>query len=89
MDVVQVGATWLHLLATVTLLGYYAILGAVVLPSIRGVVARPELGEAIAAMERRATPLIVGSLVVFLATGVYLMVTDSRYEGVGNVSGSA
>jgi len=88
MDLAQVGATWLHLLATVALLGYYAILGLIVLPAIRGIVAPRELGESIAAIERRATPVIVGSLVIFLATGVYLMVTDTRYGGVGNVTGS-
>lgn len=89
MDLLQVGATWLHLLATVALLGFYAILGAIVLPAIRGVVPDRELGEAIVAIERRATPLIVASLAAFLATGVFLMVTSPRYGGVGEVAGSA
>jgi len=88
MDLVQVGATWLHLLATVALLGYYAILGVVVLPAIRQTLPARELGESISALERRATPVIVGSLVIFLATGVYLMTTDSRYGGVGDVTTS-
>jgi uncharacterized membrane protein len=88
MDLVQVGATWLHLLATVALLGYYAILCLVVLPAIRGVLPARELGESIAALERRATPVILGSLVIFLATGVFLMTTDSRYGGVGDVASS-
>ena len=88
MDPVQLGATWLHLLATVALLGFYAIVGLIVLPAIRDAVAAPELAESIAGIERRATPVIVGSLVVFLATGVYLMVNDPRYAGAGNVSGS-
>jgi uncharacterized membrane protein len=85
MDLMQVGATWLHLLATVAMLGYYAILGLVVLPAIRGVLPARELGESIAGMERRATPVIVGSLIAFLATGVYLMVTNTRYGGVGDI----
>lgn len=89
MDFVHVGASWLHLLATVAMLGYYAILGLVVLPAIRGVVPAPALGVSIAAVARRATPVIVGSLVIFLATGVFLMTTDARYGGVGNVAGSA
>ena len=88
MDLVQVGAAWLHLLATVAMLGYYAILGLVVLPAIRRVVPPRELGDSIAAMERRATPLIIGSLAIFLATGVFLMTTDPRYGGVGSVTGS-
>src|SRR3990172_11336962 len=89
MDLVQVGAAWLHLLATVAMLGYYAILGLVVLPAIRRVVPPRELGDSIAAMERRATPLIIGSLAIFLATGVFLMTTDPRYGGVGHGTGAA
>ena len=85
MDLAQVGATWLHLLATVAMIGYYAILGLVVLPAIRGLVPAPALGDSIAAIERRATPVIIGSLAIFLATGVFLMTTDPRYGGVGNV----
>jgi uncharacterized membrane protein len=43
-----------------------------------------ELVETVAALERRALPLVIASLVVFLATGVYLMGVDSRYGGVGS-----
>lgn len=88
MDLLHVGATWLHLLATVALLGYYAIFGLVVLPVIRRLVPARELSESIAAIEGRATPVIVVSLVVFLATGVYLMVTAEQYGGLGNITGS-
>ncbi|TAJ99130.1 MAG: hypothetical protein EPO36_12620 [Chloroflexota bacterium] len=88
MDLLQVGATWLHLLATVALLGYYAVFGLIVLPAVRKVVPAPELGAAIVAIHRRSTAVVVASLVVFLATGVYLMVMNERYEGVGNVGGS-
>jgi uncharacterized membrane protein len=88
MDLAQVGASWLHLLATVALIGYYAILGLLVLPAIRGLVPAAALGQSIAAIERRATPIIIGSLAIFLATGIFLMTTDSRYGGVGNLAGS-
>jgi uncharacterized membrane protein len=88
MDLVHVGATWLHLLATVALGGYYAILGLIVLPVLRRFVPASDLGEAIAAVERRALPVIVVSLGVFLATGVYLMGIDTQYGGLGNVTGS-
>ncbi|MCI0584484.1 MAG: hypothetical protein L0227_16620 [Chloroflexi bacterium] len=89
MDLLHVGATWLHLLATVALLGYYAILGLVVLPVIRRLVPARELSESIAAIQSRATPIVGVSLLAFLATGVYLMVTADQYEGLGSVSGSA
>lgn len=89
MDVLQVGATWLHLVATVALIGYYAILGVVVLPALRTIVAAPELAASVVTMERRATPLIVGSLAIFLATGVYLMGNDPQSGGIGNVTDSS
>ncbi|HSO30078.1 MAG TPA: CopD family protein [Candidatus Sulfomarinibacteraceae bacterium] len=89
MDLVQVGATWLHLLATVALVGYYAVVGLIVLPAVRQTVPAREFGETIGAVERRALPVIVGALIVFLATGVSLMGNDPSYEGVGNVTGSA
>jgi uncharacterized membrane protein len=88
MDLLQVGATWLHLLATVALLGFYAVVGLIVLPAVRNVVPAPELAAAIVAIHRRSTAVVVASLVVFLATGVYLMVTNERYEGVGSIGGS-
>lgn len=86
MDLVQVGARWLHLVATVALIGYYAALGALVVPALRGATTPRVLGESIAAIERRALPVIVGSLIIFLATGVYLMGADTRYSGVGEIT---
>lgn len=89
MDLVNVGATWLHLIATVALLGYYGIVGLLVVPVLWRIVPARELGDSIASVERRAFPVIIGSLAVFLATGVYLMGVDPQYGGVGDVSGSA
>jgi len=85
MNPVEVGAVWLHLLATVTLLGYFAVLGLLVLPVLRRLLSSRELVESVAALERRALPLVITSLGVFLATGVYLMGSDSRYGGVGSI----
>ena len=39
-------------------------------------------------MEFAPVGAIIASLIVFLATGVYLMGADARYGGVGNVTGS-
>jgi uncharacterized membrane protein len=89
LDLVPVGARWLHLVATVTMIGFYAVLGLLVLPVLTRVVTARQLGDTIAAVERRALPVIIGSLAIFLATGVYLMGADARYGGVGDVTGSA
>ena len=45
------GATWLHLAATVVVLGYYALVPLVVLPALRRFLAPDGLGSAIAAIE--------------------------------------
>jgi uncharacterized membrane protein len=88
MDLMHVGASWLHLVATVALLGYYAIFGLLVIPVLRQRVADREAAATVAAVEGRATPVVFGSLAVFLATGVYLMVNGEQYGGLGNTDGS-
>lgn len=88
MNFIGVGATWLHLLATVTLIGYYAVLALLVLPTLRRLGTPGSTAETIGALERRAMPALVAALVAFLATGVYLLGVDSRYGGPGNIGGS-
>jgi hypothetical protein len=78
-------ASWAHLLATVALGGYYATITLVVLPAIRSDPARVGGLAFLATLERRAMPVLAVSLVVFLATGVYLMTNDERYAGIGEV----
>jgi uncharacterized membrane protein len=85
LNPVEIGAIWLHLVATVTLLGYFAVLGLLVLPVLRRRVSSREFVVTVAALERRALPLVIASLGVFLATGVYLMGNDSRYGGLGSI----
>jgi uncharacterized membrane protein len=88
VDIVQAVAAWLHSLATVVLLGYYAILALIVLPVLRRVVDGPALGRAIPAIERRALPLVFASIGVFGVTGMYLVLTDDRFLGLGHFFGS-
>lgn len=79
-------ASWTHLLATVTLVGYYVVMAVIVLPSLAGFPAVDGIGI-VSAIQRRAMPALVLSLVVFLATGIYLLTSDPRYAGPGNVAG--
>jgi uncharacterized membrane protein len=71
-----VGATWIHTLAIVVLLGYYATLSLVVLPWLSSG-GSTEPGRVIAAIERRALPWILASIVLFTVTGVVLMAAHS------------
>ena len=88
MDVVLAAAVWLHSLATVVLLGYYAILALVVVPVLRSAVNGPAIGRVIPAIERRALPLVIAATVIFLVTGLYLMLGDGRFSGFGHFFGS-
>jgi uncharacterized membrane protein len=76
MDALAVGATWIHTVAIVVLLGYYATLSLVVLPWLSSG-GSPEPGRAIAAVERRALPWILGSIALFVITGVALTAVHS------------
>lgn len=76
MTALVVGATWIHTIAIVVLMGYYATLSLVVLPWLSsGGSAEP--GRAVAAMERRALPWILVSIALFTVTGVVLMAAHS------------
>jgi uncharacterized membrane protein len=88
MDFPVVLAVWLHTLAFVIAWGYYGILGRMVLPALERSLDRPTQAAALAAIERQALPLIAISLVLFGATGAYLLVVDQHYAGLGNVFAS-
>jgi uncharacterized membrane protein len=89
VDVVQATATWLHSLATVGLLGYYSILALIVIPALRRTLDGPSLGRVVPAIERRALPVVLGAVGVFLVTGLYLLVSDHRFLGLGHFFGSS
>lgn len=84
MDLPHVPAVWLHTLAFVIAWGYYGVLGRMVLPGLERSLERPARAAALLAIERRALPLVVLSLVLFTATGPYLLVVDPKYAGLGN-----
>jgi uncharacterized membrane protein len=77
-----------HLFATVVLVGYYTVLALIVAPAVVTVAGGTRPIEVLAAVERRAMPLLIASLVAFLATGVYLLTADPQYAGPGKVGGA-
>ena len=76
MNALAIGATWIHTVAIVVLLGYYATLSLVVLPWLSSG-GSSEPGRMMAAVERRALPWIVVSIVLFVVTGVVLTAAHS------------
>jgi len=84
MDFALVLALWIHTLGLVIVMGYYGVLGRILIPSLERTVHGPELGESLAAIERRALPLVLLSVVLFVLTGTYLLVVNPHYGGLGN-----
>lgn len=84
MDFALVLALWIHTLGLVIAMGYYGILGRILIPSLERTVRGPELAESLAAIERRALPLVLLSVVLFVLTGTYLLVVNPHYGGLGN-----
>jgi uncharacterized membrane protein len=84
MDYPQAGAIAIHTLAMILVVGYYGILGRVILPALRGSLAGPELGATLSAVERRAVPLLLLSVALFVATGAFLLQADEQSGGIGN-----
>jgi uncharacterized membrane protein len=56
----------------------------VILPGLRRSLDGPVLTRALLAIEQRAVPLLLLSVVLFAMTGGYLLFTDDRYDGIGN-----
>jgi uncharacterized membrane protein len=89
MDPVHVVATWVHTLAFVIAWGYYGVLGRMILPGLAGTLGRPAQIDVLVAIERRALPLVLLSVVLFTLSGTYLLLVDPAYAGLGNVLASA
>ena len=88
MDVGETVGVWIHALATVVVLGYYGILGRIVLPALSRSLEPAVLGRAIAGIERRALPFVLLSTVAFTVSGGYLLVIDPEFGGLGNAGAS-
>ena len=84
MDAAHLIALWLHALAMVAVLGYYGIMSRIVLPALGRSLAGPTLAGVVQTIERRALPIVLAGIVTFIITGIYLLVRDGRYAGVGS-----
>jgi uncharacterized membrane protein len=88
VDIWQVVGVWAHALSTVIVLGYYGILGRIVVPALTRSMSGPSLGRAVADIERRALPFIALSVVAFIVSGAYLLVIDDQFAGIGSYTTS-
>lgn len=88
MDVAHLLAVAVHTLAFVIAWGYYGILGRIVLPALERSLDGPTVSVSIAAIERRALPLVVLSALLFTVSGSWLLVVSPQYQGLGNLFAS-
>lgn len=72
---------WMHALATVVFIGHFVLLAGIYLPILT------DNGSILSGISRRSRPWLYTSLVVFMITGIYLMIVDPNYQGVGNFGG--
>ncbi len=70
-------STWLHAMATVIFIGYYVLLALIFLP----VLSKTENGTALSEISKRSRSWMYVSLLIFIITGIYLMIADSNYLG--------
>ena len=72
-------SVWLHAVGTILLIGHYLLLSVVYLP-----VLEKGGGTFLSQISKRSRPWMYASLVIFMVTGIYLMVADPNYRGVGD-----
>lgn len=89
MDYLLLASLTAHTLGMILVVAYYGILARVVLPGLRRSLDAGAASTALAAVERRALPLLVVAIVVFVATGLYLLIVDEHYAGLGNFTASS
>jgi uncharacterized membrane protein len=80
MQVLASLSYWLHAVATVVFIGHFVLLALIYLP----VLSKNENGAALSEISKRSRSWMYASLIIFMITGIYLMMVDPNYMGVGN-----
>lgn len=75
---------WLHALATIVMVGHYVFTGLIYLPVFERRMRTNALCELLEQVSTRLRPYFGGSLLIFLATGTYLMLINQEYLGLGH-----
>jgi len=76
-------STTLHALAMIIFIGHYLLLSLIYLPALSNM---DNAGKALGEMSHRSRRWLYVSILVFLVTGVHLMLADPNYLGIGNFS---
>ena len=76
-----VTSTTLHVLAMLVFIGHYLLTSVIYLPALSTM---DNGSRALGEMSQRSRRWLYGSILVFLITGVHLMLADPDYAGIGN-----
>ncbi len=72
-------SVWLHAIGTVILIGRYLLLSVIYLP-----VLEQNGGAFLSQISKRSRPWMYASLLIFMVTGIDLMLADPNYLGIGD-----
>jgi uncharacterized membrane protein len=81
-------STWLHVLATIVMIGYFVFAGWIYLPIFERRMKSNDLRELLEQVSTRLRPYFGGSLLIFLVTGFHLTLINENYLGLGNIFGN-
>ena len=76
-------STTLHALAMIVFIGQYLLMSLIYVPALTNV---DNGAKALGELSRRSRRWLYGAILVFLVTGVHLMLVNSNYLGIGNFS---
>jgi uncharacterized membrane protein len=77
-------STWLHVLATIILIGHYLLLSLIYLPGLTKNGLDAASGANLSEISKRSRAWLYVSLLIFLITGIHLMLVDPSYLGFAN-----
>ena len=82
-------STWLHVLATIVIIGYFLFTTLIYLPVFERRMKAPDLRDLLEQVSARLRPFFGGSLLIFLVTGTHLMLINEKYLGLGSFFGNS
>ncbi len=75
----------LHILATIIIVGYYLFTGLIYLPILERQMRASALCGLLGEVSARLRPYFGASLLIFLVSGIHLMLINPSYPGLGNI----
>jgi uncharacterized membrane protein len=77
-------STGLHALATVVFIGHFVLLALIYLPSLMKENPDPAIGAILGGFSKQSRIWMYIALLIFIVTGIHLMLVDPNYLGVGD-----